>query len=62
MQDDSKRHDFDAHVATTRILALENRVKILEARVHRLDWARVRRVLGTLVTGALGGAAASLLG
>ena len=58
--DDTKRHDSDSHVAATRIIALENRAEILEARVHRLDWSRVWRVLGTLLTGALGGAATRL--
>lgn len=61
MTDESRRHDFDSHVATTRIIALENKVKILEARIHRLDWARVWRALFSLVAGAIGGVGASKL-
>ena len=61
MTTEPKRHDFDPHVATTRIIALENRVKLLEARVHRLDWARVWRVLFSLIAGAIGGVGASRL-
>lgn len=54
-------NDFDSHVATNRIIALENRIKILEGRVHRLDWAPVWRALATLLAGAVGGAGASRL-
>ncbi len=58
MTDQPEARDFAAEVAADRILALENRMEVIEARdVQRTDW--VGWVIVALVSGALGGGLAS---
>jgi hypothetical protein len=45
-------NDMDLHVATNEIISLKNRVAILEARVHRMDWTNF---IMTIATAAISG-------